>query len=139
MHCYYHAERKSVATCQVCGKGLCAECASVFNPPTCHACILEHVNGEKTKMVKSIVTGVILGTLCCIILKNPMGLLFAGVPFGWMALSAITPNIFLFMPVVGWLIYFAIKFLIAYLIGWIALPIKIYKWIRFFSTAKKTL
>jgi len=40
---------------------------------------------------------------------------------------------------VGWVIYFIIKFVIAFFIGWVALPIKIYKWINLFRNANNVL
>lgn len=41
--------------------------------------------------------------------------------------NKITPDIFLFMPIVGWIIYFAIKAFLSVIIGWIAMPIKMIK------------
>lgn len=37
--------------------------------------------------------------------------------FGWKALSVITPNIFLIMPIIGWVIYFVIKGLLSIIVG----------------------
>ncbi|MBQ3554544.1 MAG: hypothetical protein IJA08_07660 [Clostridia bacterium] len=139
MNCFYHEERNASALCQVCGKGLCSDCATVISIPICKECLSEHIYGEKSKMLKCIVVGLILGIGCSIIMKNLSGLLFAWVPFGWMALSAITPKVFLVMPIVGWIAYFAIKFVLAFLIGWVALPIKLYRWMRIFNLAKKVL
>ena len=139
MNCFYHEERNATTSCHSCGKGLCSECATIINVPICKDCIAEHVQSEKYKMVKSIIIGLISGVVCSIILENPAGLMFAWVPFGWVALSAITPKIFLVMPVVGWVAYFAIKFVLSFLIGWIALPIKLYQWIRVFTSAKNVL
>ncbi len=139
MNCFYHEERNASAFCQVCEKALCEECATIISTPICKDCLSEHVQGEKSKMIKSIVVGLILGIVCSIVLENPSGLMFAWVPFGWMALSAITPKVFLVMPIVGWVAYFAIKFVLAFFIGWVALPIKLYQWIRIISSAKKIL
>lgn len=47
--------------------------------------------------------------------------------FGWRALSRITPNIFLIMPVVGWLIYYGIKGVLAIMIGCFIAPFQIGK------------
>ena len=47
--------------------------------------------------------------------------------FGWKALNRITPSIFLIMPVVGWIFYFTIKFIIAYFVGVVIAPYKIAK------------
>lgn len=45
--------------------------------------------------------------------------------FGWKALNFITPNIFLIMPLAGWAIYFLIKGIIAFFIGFIVAPFQI--------------
>ena len=37
--------------------------------------------------------------------------------YGWKALSAITPNIFLIMPIVGWVIYFVVKATLSIVVG----------------------
>ena len=47
--------------------------------------------------------------------------------FGWSALSRIQPNIFLFMPIVGWIIYFVVKGLLALIIGTFVAPFVISK------------
>lgn len=50
--------------------------------------------------------------------------------WGWRALDKITPNIFLILPIIGWLIYFGIKFVLAMLVGWVAFPKAIYEAFR---------
>lgn len=47
--------------------------------------------------------------------------------FGWQALARITPNIFLFLPVVGWIIYFVIKGILSVMIGVFVTPYVISK------------
>ena len=47
--------------------------------------------------------------------------------FGWKALNFITPNIFLIMPIAGWIIYFVIKFIVALAIGVFVAPFQIGK------------
>lgn len=49
--------------------------------------------------------------------------------FGWQVLNKITPNIFLWMPIVGWIIYFLIKGVLSFFIGYIVAPFKIGKMI----------
>lgn len=51
----------------------------------------------------------------------------ACVPYGWGLLNKITPNIFLFMPIIGWLIYFIVKIALAAMIGVFALPFTLIK------------
>lgn len=47
--------------------------------------------------------------------------------FGWQALNKITPDIFLFMPLIGWVIYFVIKFVLSIIIGMFVAPFQISK------------
>lgn len=49
--------------------------------------------------------------------------------FGWKALNKITPQIFLFMSIGGWAIYFLIKALLSILIGAFVAPFQISKMI----------
>jgi hypothetical protein len=95
--------------------------------------------------------GLIVMFLLSVILFIPLGehkfmffssylLLFyisCGMVPGWKALSGITPNIFLIMPIMGWVLYFIIKALLALAIGWIILPFKLAKDImRFIQLSK---
>lgn len=50
--------------------------------------------------------------------------------FGWRALTAIQPEMFLWMSLFGWLMYFLIKFILSALIGVFIAPFKIGKWIH---------
>jgi hypothetical protein len=58
------------------------------------------------------------------------GYVLAGIPSGWVALNKIRPNIFLFLPIIGWVIYFIVKFVLSYFVGLVAFPINIYKTIK---------
>ena len=49
--------------------------------------------------------------------------------FGWKSLNKIQPNIFLIMPVSGWVIYFVVKFVLSFLIGIFIAPFQIAKMI----------
>lgn len=42
MNCYFHVDQPAVAQCNVCGKGLCKECASKYhNEVVCDDCVNE--------------------------------------------------------------------------------------------------
>ena len=56
-----------------------------------------------------------------------IGYTLFSLPFGWAAFNKITPRIFLFLPIIGWLIYFYIKFLIAVMIGIFVAPYRLAK------------
>lgn len=45
--------------------------------------------------------------------------------FGWKALNFITPNIFLIMPIGGWVIYYVIKGVLSFFIGFFVAPFQI--------------
>jgi hypothetical protein len=45
MKCAGHVDLDAVGTCNICGKGLCPECASTFTPPLCGGCALTHNKG----------------------------------------------------------------------------------------------
>lgn len=49
--------------------------------------------------------------------------------FGWKTLNFITPRIFLIMPLVGWVIYFIIKGILSFLLGFIVAPFQIGAWV----------
>lgn len=119
----------SVNRCSKCGRQLTMEEDTAFHPPSCMNCAREHVSAVKTEMIKNIAISVVLMIVGIVLIKNPLGLLLAGIPYGWAILNRITPAMFLWMSWVGWLIYFLVKFLIAYFIGIIALPIKLFQWI----------
>ena len=69
--------------------------------------------------------------LCASIFENAeyVALIFVAVfaYFGWKALNRITPDMFLFMPIAGWILYFAIKFFLAAFIGIFIAPFVISK------------
>lgn len=52
------------------------------------------------------------------------GAMLGGVRYGWKILTFITPNIFLIMPIIGWVIYFLIKLIISLVIAPFAFVIK---------------
>ena len=47
--------------------------------------------------------------------------------FGWLSLSKITPNIFLVLPIVGWLIFFVVKFFLSIFVGMFTTPFYVSK------------
>lgn len=119
----------SVNRCSKCGRQLTVEEDGAFHPPTCMNCAKNHVSTVKTEMIKNIAISVVLMIVGIVLIKNPIGILLAGIPYGWAILNRITPAMFLWMSWVGWLIYFLVKFLVSYIIGVVALPIKLFQWI----------
>lgn len=149
MKCYYHEDRDAVAQCNVCGKGLCKECADMSNPPICRDCCSEievNVKDEAKKLIiRSIllfILGGIFGVVLIISTKSPdtgfmsaffnalislvvMGWIFAGFPCAWTRLSKIFSKFtaILIIPILGWLLIFMIKMLLSCYVAFVALPI----------------
>ncbi len=90
-------------------------------------------------MIKNIAISVILMIVGIVVIKNPAGILLAGIPYGWAILNRITPSMFLWLSWVGWLIYFGLKLLLAYTIGIVALPFKLFRWISELVNVNKIL
>lgn len=119
----------SVNRCSKCGRQLTMEEDVAFHPPTCMGCAREHVSTIKTEMIKNIAISVVLMIVGIVVIKNPAGVLLAGIPYGWSFLNKITPAMFVWMSWIGWAVYFLVKLIIAYFVGLIALPIKLFQWI----------
>lgn len=45
--------------------------------------------------------------------------------FGWEALTRIQPAMFVWMPLIGWIIYFCVKLMLSIMIGYFIAPYKI--------------
>lgn len=119
----------SVNRCSKCGRQLTMEEDAAFHPPTCMECARVQVATVKKEMIINIAISVVLMIVGIVVIKNPLGFLLAGIPYGWSILNKITPAMFLWMSWLGWIIYFLIKLVIAYFIGIVALPIKLFQWI----------
>lgn len=133
----YENIQYSVNSCSNCGRRLTIEEDKLFNPPTCIACAKEHIKKIKSEMAISILLSIILMVVGIILIHNIGGVLLAGIPYGWSLLNKLTSKFFLWLPVIGWLIYFIVKLVLSYFIGLIALPIKLVQWISQISKVKK--
>ncbi len=137
MKCAIHPQLDAVSTCVDCGKGLCSECTDAYEFPICENCNMTRVGEEKGQITKNIVITIVFFIIGFYITMDTsiigaiwIGYMFAGIPWGWSFLNKITPSIFLFLPLIGWVIYFLIKGLLSLFIGFIALPVKVYQIIR---------
>ncbi|BBF43864.1 hypothetical protein lbkm_2552 [Lachnospiraceae bacterium KM106-2] len=129
MKCFYHKDRDAVAYCTTCGKALCKECASNFNVPQCMDCFQIEIADEKKKIIKSIGISIALFIVGFIYNGNLLyAFYFACIPYGWKALNRITPNVFLWMSGMGWLVYYLTKLFLAIMIGMFALPYTLIKY-----------
>ena len=150
MNCFNHHEVNAVAQCQDCNKGLCNDCAKQYSIPICSTCNSARGGSEKTRIIKELFWTFGLGLgLTFMMLKGPLGqMLFAndsiqaslmifmifytcsGLVAGWYTLNRITPQVFLFLPLIGWVIYFVFKMMIAIWVGYVMLPIRTFRNIK---------
>lgn len=144
MKCANHPSMDAVGTCVDCGKGLCVDCTNAYSIPICQSCNAVRVKGEKGDLNKRIILTLVFFVLGFYLMVNSapsinigtiiggiiIGYIFAGVPWGWQFLNKITPSLFLFLPLIGWVIYFLIKTLLSFAIGFIALPIKLFGMVK---------
>lgn len=49
---------------------------------------------------------------------------FAGIVPGWKTLTYLTPRVFLILPILGWLLYFALKLVLSFFVGLVMLPVR---------------
>lgn len=87
----------------------------------------------KTNFFKTTAGQVVIITICyavtlsIVLLPATLGAVIAlmCVYFGWKALDRIQPVYFLWLPIIGWIIYFIVKVIISYMIGLFVAPFKI--------------
>lgn len=143
MKCHKHYAKDAVSQCVDCGKALCPECTNKFSVPLCDMCELSRISANKSLLIKNSII-MVVAFIIGFSTQQPdfgsrllFGLFCAGVPWGWGALNRITPNIFLFLPLVGWLIYFFSKLVLSMMIGIFITPFKIYGIIKGLNVAKE--
>ena len=141
MNCYFHPNEPAVTQCAECGRGLCRDCASAPGGNLCRNCIEKAKSEKRALLIRSIAIFAIVFVLCLSAPGAPffVALFVAGTPCGWRALSSMQPRMFLFLPIIGWLIYLGIKLFLSYWIGSIAMPMQIVKALRAARAAGHTL
>lgn len=142
MKCHKHYDMDAVSNCVDCGKAMCPQCTEKFTFPICDSCNLSKITADKNKLIKN---SVIMAVLFIFGFFNSeegffsallFGYFLAGIPWGWSTLNKITPNIFLFMPIIGWVIYFIMKLALSATIGMFVTPYKIYQIVTGLKNAK---
>ncbi len=154
----FHDDKAAVAQCAVCGVGLCKECAEKYEPIVCEKCASQ-VKKDETKSLSRlfiyicVVFGAfaVLGVVTTIMsfftldflggLEGLLGCLFlgwefAGIPSGWRAVSKLKLEFFLALPILGWVLFFALKVMLAAFVGLIAMPIDVVKYIKSARSSK---
>ncbi|MDR2918779.1 MAG: hypothetical protein LBV72_05390 [Tannerella sp.] len=142
MNCHNHIDQVAVAQCPDCSKGLCAECASVYSISICKVCNRKRINAEKSEIIKELLLTFGVGILLAVpfarwtneglsfhliysIISYAIPIyVFSGIVPGWITLTRITPTVFLFLPIIGWILYFIIKLCLSICIGLFMLPIR---------------
>lgn len=141
MNCINHPSESAVSQCQICGKGLCVECTNKFSKPICPDCFSVSRQKQKRAVVNEILLTLLIGLPVGIIVdllvndtyRTPnsfwesrffliyMGL---GLVSGWKTLTRVTPQGFLFLPMLGWALYFLIKTILSLFVGLVAFPVR---------------
>lgn len=143
MNCYSHPSQAAVAQCSDCSKGLCSQCATTYSVAICNVCNKSRISNERSRIIKELLFTAIFGIGLAYLngrylffkdasfsLKTIVGYyiifiyLFAGIVAGWKTLTSITPRVFLVLPIIGWLLYFAVKLFLSFWVGLIMLPIR---------------
>lgn len=142
MNCFNHPTETAVSQCVECGKGLCLECTSQFSKPICSNCFSAYWQREKrtafVELLLTLVIGLPFGIFMSALFHtydstghglwgNFFFVMYFGLGLvpGWRTLTRVTPQVFLFLPILGWVIYFLIKAVLAMFVGLIAFPVRI--------------
>ena len=138
MNCFNHPNSPAVCSCPDCNKGLCNQCAHLYSFPICRDCNNNRIANERSGIIKDFAIIFIGGALMTFIMVNTtkvseplytiilMFYTYSGIIAGWRFLNKITPQYFLFLPIIGWLIYFIVKLFISGLLGVFILPYRIF-------------
>lgn len=144
MKCHQHYEKDAVSQCRDCGRALCPECTKKWSFPICDGCNYNRATNDKNQVIKNIILMIFLFSMCLwyvppetpFVSKLMLGYMVASTPWGWGFLNRITPNIFIFLPVIGWILYFMFKLSISMFIGQFILPYKLFMFIKDYKKAQ---
>ena len=149
MKCFSHSDLDATATCQGCGKGLCAQCAGRFDATLCEGCLLGHNRAVAIEMYKGLAITIVImvAGLWFMISNNTQGMSISGYVFsallpaftywGWKFISENQALSFI-GNINFWLFYFMFKLIFAYIIGIFVGPYQIYKMISELRTTSQT-
>ncbi len=144
MNCYYHPNQPAVAQCPQCGRALCSSCAYQNSNRLCSNCVSicnAQAMDENRKLIRRtliLFSAVFIVFLIAFLSEGIMHIslvytafttayMFAAIPSGWKKLSSIQPRMFVFLPLIGWLIYFSIKFFLSVFVGCFTMPIQLFR------------
>ena len=133
LECYFHYGAGTVAACKTCGKGLCRDCATYWEPPTCTPCVEKELSFEKRK-IKGLVVATSIFFIIAIL--SPLRSWFlilsiAGIPPIYSAVSLKDPmEDTLFFTYFFWW-WYLVKLVIAFIFGSLGFIYVIYKVVTF--------
>lgn len=146
MNCVYHPNLWAVGTCADCRVGLCATCVRHYDFPICVECNRRRIATERRQIRQEFFLMAIGAAAVIYVMNESPGspqnttafaiqLSFsayvgAAIVAGWRALSHLTANTFLFLPLVGWAIYLFLKIALAWIIGPFVLPVRLFRNVR---------
>lgn len=83
------------------------------------------VGGDGAVRYAGIIATVAFEVVVLFLTPNGAGAWFAVVCaiVGWKVLNMIQPSMFLFLPAIGWVIYFIVKFILSYIVGIFIAPL----------------
>ncbi|HEU0198550.1 MAG TPA: B-box zinc finger protein [Nevskiaceae bacterium] len=150
MKCATHLDQDAVGTCQDCGSGLCTQCAHRFNMPLCEKCLLRHNRAVAVDAYKGLaITAVIMAIAVWALVSSNGGhhvsvgnvafvaILPAFTYWGWKFISD-HQSTTLVMGLPLWLLYFSVKLIAAYVIGWVVGPYRLYTMLHQVLAVSKT-
>lgn len=146
MKCAVHVDQDAVGGCNSCGRGLCSECVSRFNPPTCENCVLvqNQVVAKSFKVQLALMLILFIATLGMLFGRLPItatigySLMAGFFPSGWSFLSKyFTPSGNYMYPAARWINLF-VQAGVAAVIGIIVGPIYLLKAWNEFKTIRAT-
>ncbi|MDR0714677.1 MAG: hypothetical protein LBF89_10540 [Bacteroidales bacterium] len=145
---YYHQpEEETVARCPSCGRAMWPSGSFRHSPPVCGDCYNRGIRratrwGIARELLITFAAGWTVATLVManheVVFKEGtfhrtgeyvtmfiiISYCISGIIAGWKTLNRITPAVFLFLPMLGWIIYFAIKLVLAFFVGLVMLPVR---------------
>lgn len=89
----------------------------------------EFFGSNKGRVVMTVVFAAVIWGLCyllwtCDSMLSAIVILPCAIA-GWRVLNGITPAMFIWMPIFGWIVYFFIKFILSALIGVFVVPFRL--------------